>query len=262
MNKALKVFAFFAVLSLVLTACGGNNATATEVPTEAIVSPTKAPTVMPTEVPTAVPTEMPTQAAPTVSALKGVEGAYTVSGTNPDGSTYEGTLDVAASGDAYTWSWNNAEYKGVGLKQDDVVSVGWGGDECYVVSYVIGDDGVLTGKWTDMSISGVGSDIATPTENKAAGLEGLYNAAGKNPDGSEYGCSLQVTKKGEVYEWYWFSCGEYTGVGIQDGNVVSVAYGSENCSAISYHIEDNGTLKGTWAYVGQSDLGTEVDTPK
>jgi hypothetical protein len=193
-------------------------------------------------------------AAPTT-----IVGTYTVAGTNPDKSEYKGTLDVTASGEAYTWSWNGGEYKGVGLQQGNVVSVGWGGDECYVVSYLIGDDGILTGKWTDMALSGIGADVATPTENMGEGIEGLYNAVGTNPDGSEYGCSLQVTKKGDVYEWYWFSCGEYTGVGIQDGKVVSVSYGSENCSAISYHVEDDGSLNATWAYVGGTDLGTEVD---
>lgn len=187
-----------------------------------------------------------------------IEGAYAVTGTNPDGSTYESTLDVAASGEGYTWSWNAGEYTGVGLQQGNVVSVAWGDAACYVVSYVIGDDGVLSGKWTDMAISGIGTDVATPTDNMGEGIEGLYNAVGTNPDESTYGCALQVTKVGDVYEWYWFACGEYTGVGIQDGNVVSVAYGSDNCSAMSYHIEDDGTLNATWTYVGMSDLGTEL----
>ena len=191
-----------------------------------------------------------------------IPGSYTVAGTNPDGSEYESALDVTASGEAFNWSWNAGEYKGVGLQQENVVSVAWGDDACYVVSYVIGDDGVLTGKWTDMVLSGIGADIATPTDNMGAGIEGLYNAIGTNPDGSEYGCNLQVTKTGDVYEWYWFSCGEYTGVGIQDGKVVSVAYGADSCSAMSYRVEDNGTLNATWAYVGQSDLGTEIATPK
>jgi hypothetical protein len=193
----------------------------------------------------------------------GVVGSYTLEGSNPDGSTYEGTLDVTASGDAFNWNWNGGEYLGVGLQQDDIVSVAWGSDACYVVSYVIGEDGVLTGKWTDMAISGIGADVATPTDNMGEGIEGLYNAAGKNPDGSEYGCSLQVTKKADgVYEWYWFNCGEYTGVGIQNGNIVSVAYGASECSAMAYKVNDDSSMDATWTYVGQTDLGTETDTPK
>lgn len=193
----------------------------------------------------------------------GIVGSYNLKGTNPDASTYEGTLDVTASGDAFKWSWNAGEYAGVGLQQKDVVSVAWGSDACYVVSYTIGDDGVLTGKWTDMAISGIGGDIATPTDNMGEGIEGLYNAVGKNPDGSEYGCSLQVTKKADgIYEWYWFNCGEYTGVGIQEGNVVSVAYGANECSAISYKVNEDGSLNAKWTYVGKTDLGTEVVTPK
>jgi hypothetical protein len=186
-----------------------------------------------------------------------------VEGTNPDGSKYEGTLDVTALGEAFSWSWNGGENKGIGLQQGDIVSVAWGADACYVVSYIIEDTGVLSGKWTDMAMSGMGTDVATPTENMGEGIEGLYNAIGTNPDGSEYGCSLQVTKKAEnVYEWFWFNCGEYTGVGIQDGTNISVAYGDSACSAISYHVQDDGSLKGIWTYVGQTDLGTEVDKQK
>lgn len=193
----------------------------------------------------------------------GVVGSYTLKGTNPDGSTYEGSLDVTASGEAFNWSWNAGEYKGVGIQQNNVVSVAWGSDACYVVSYVIGEDGVLTGKWTDMAISGIGGDVATPTDNMGEGIEGLYNAAGTNPDGSEYGCSLQVTKKADgIYEWFWFNCGEYTGVGIQEGNIVSVAYGANECSAISYQVQADGSLNAKWTYVGQTDLGTEVVKPK
>jgi len=193
-----------------------------------------------------------------------LEGSYDVAGTNPDGSTYEATIDVAASGEAYTWNWNGGEYKGVGLKEGNIVTVAWGSDACYAVSYTIGDDGVLTGKWTDMSISGIGADVATPADpSQMNGIEGLYNAAGKNPDGSEYGCSLQVTKKADgVYEWFWFNCGEYTGIGIQKGNVVSVSYGASECSAISYEIQEDGNLKATWGYVGQSELGSEELTHK
>jgi hypothetical protein len=149
------------------------------------------------------------------------------------------------------------------LQQDDILTVAVGSDACYVVSYVIGDNGVLTGKWTDMAASGIGADIATPTDMMGEGIEGLYNAAGTNPDGSEYGCSLQVTKKAEnVYEWYWFNCGEYTGVGIQNGKVISVAYGANECSAMSYKVNANGSMDAVWTYVGQTDLGKETAKPK
>lgn len=244
-----KLMALVLLLAFVLTACGGSSQVATEQPAEEQVS----------EEPVEAPTEEVVEEAP--ADMDGIEGSYNLVGTNPDGSEYSGTLGVSASGEAFSWSWNDGEYMGIGLQTEDVVSVAWGGDECYVVSYVVENDGILTGKWTDMAASGIGGDVATPTDNMGEGIEGLYNAIGTNTDGSEYGCSLQVTKTADnVYEWYWFNCGEYTGVGIQDGNVVSVAYGSESCSAISYHVEDDGTLNGIWAYVSTTDLGTDVAT--
>jgi hypothetical protein len=248
------VITLLLLLAFVLSACNG-SAPAAEEPAEEVA----------TEAPMAEeePTEAPAAEAAPVASMEGIAGSYDLTGTNPDASEYSGTLDVAAVGDAYSWSWNGGEYTGVGLQTENVVSVAWGADECYVVSYSVGDDGVLSGRWTDMAASGIGTDVATPTDQMGEGLEGLYNILGTNPDGSEYGCSLQVTKTADgVYEWYWFSCGEYTGVGIQDGNVVSVAYGSDSCSAISYHVEDDGTLNGSWTYVGMTDLGTDVATPK
>lgn len=251
MSNYKKVMALVLLLAFVLSACGVNSQTATEQPVEEPAS----------EEPAEVPTEEVVEEAP--SEMEGIAGSYDLVGTNPDGSEYSGTLDVMAAGDAYSWSWNEGEYTGVGLQTENVVSVAWGADECYVVSYTVEDDGVLSGRWTDMAASGIGTDVATPTDQMGEGLEGLYNILGTNPDGSEYGCSLQVTKTADgVYEWYWFSCGEYTGVGIQDGNVISVAYGSESCSAISYHVEDDGVLNGSWTYVGMTDLGTDVASPK
>lgn len=245
-----KVLALVLLLAFVMSACGGSPQAATEQPVEEPAA----------EEPVEAPTEEVAEEAP--AEMNGIAGSYNLLGTNPDGSEYSGTLGVSASGDAYSWSWNDGEYLGIGLQTGDVVSVAWGADECYVVSYAVGEDGVLNGVWTDMAASGIGGDVATPTDNMGEGIEGLYNAVGTNTDGSEYTCSLQVTKTADnVYEWYWFNCGEYTGVGIQDGDVVSVAYGSDSCSAISYHVEDDGTLNGVWAYVNTTSLGTDVATP-
>ena len=198
----------------------------------------------------------------------GVIGSYVVKGTNPDKSTYEATLVVTAKGEAFDWSWNDGEYKGVGLQQDDIVSIARGDDDCQLVAYVVGDDGVLTGKWTARSVSGIGSTFLTPVDRaKMNGLEGLYTETGTELDGSEYGgCSLQVTKKAKgVYEFYEPNCmGEWTGVGIQNGNLVSVAIALKQyeCVAMSYMVNTDGSMDAIWTHVGQSDLGTENATPK
>ena len=198
----------------------------------------------------------------------GVIGSYVVKGTNPDKSTYEATLVVTAKGEAFDWSWNDGEYKGVGLQQGDIVSVVWGDDACYVMSYVVGDDGVLTAKWTQKAVSGIGSEVLTPVDKaKMNGLEGLYDTAGTEINGSEYdGCITHATQKAEgVYEWYVPDClDDYYGVGIQNGNLVSVAIAPKQyeCVAMSYMVNTDGSMDAIWTHVGQSELGTENATPK
>ena len=240
-------------VSSMLVACGGQ---ATPEPTAIPPTPVPPTDVPPTEAPP--PTDVP-------PAPEGIARAYTVAGTNPDGSAYDGTLRVTATGDTYQWAWDfgGDEYLGVGIQQENVVSLAWGGEECYVASYVVQDDGVLNGLWTGLGQSSVGTDVGTPTDSIAEGdIAGTYNAAGTDSgDGSAYGCMLDVTADGDVYTWEWYMCGEFTGVGIMRENIVSVAYGSENCSAISYIVQDDGVLDGIWAYVGQTDLGADVATP-
>lgn len=260
-SRLVKLTCLLFIASLLLSACGDEKATETPVPTE-VPPPTSTPVPSPTMTMTDTPVPPPPTAAPPVER-EGIVGAYTAVGTNPDGSGYEGTLDVTANGDVFHWAWDfDGEYLGVGIQQENVVSVAWGGDECYVVSYIIQEDGVISGLWAGLGESAAGTDIATPTDNVTEGdIAGTYNILGADSGGGEYGCMLEVIPDGDVYQWNWTMCGEFNGVGIREGNSVSVAYGSENCSAISYVVEDDGTLNGTWVYVGTTDLGTDVATP-
>jgi hypothetical protein len=206
-------------------------------------------------------------AKPTPDA-DGVIGSYDIKGSNPDKSTYEATLVVTAKGEAFDWSWNDGEYKGVGVQQGDIVSVVWGDDDCYLMLYVVGDDGVLTGKWTQIAVSGIGSEVLTPVDKaKMNGLEGQYDTTGTEINGSKYGdCITHVTQQAEgVYEWFVPNCFEdYYGVGIRNGNQVSVAVALERnkCVAMSYKVNTDGSMDAIWTPVGQSDLGTENATPK
>ena len=191
-----------------------------------------------------------------------VTGNYNVAGTNPDGSGYGCMLDIAAKGNGvYEWFWFACgDYEGIGVQQGNVVSVAWGASDCSVVAYKIQSDGMLNAKWTPMQYTTLGTEIAKPN-HKDGKLEGTYKVTGTNPDGSTYDGTLEVTKTGDTYRWLWNAGGEFTGVGIQREDVVSVAYGAEGCSVLSYVIHEDKTLDSLWAYVGQSDLGTEAVTP-
>src|SRR4030095_4201282 len=75
----------------------------------------------------------------TANRMKGTDlvGEYETSGTNTAGQDYEGKLVVKKSGAGYTFSWSaGSTFEGFGIRQDDTVTVGFGGDKCGFASYV------------------------------------------------------------------------------------------------------------------------------
>lgn len=91
------------------------------------------------------------QATPQAPALPGtLATTYTITGTNPEGDTYDGTLTLETRGAVYHLSWHIGEmrYTGVGLLQDATLAVGWGKQPtCGVIAYRVLPDGALSGQW-------------------------------------------------------------------------------------------------------------------
>ena len=53
-----------------------------------------------------------------------VAGHYNIVGTNPNGATYKGTLEVITRGDVYQFRWNaGTQYDGVGVQNGKIVAV-------------------------------------------------------------------------------------------------------------------------------------------
>ena len=91
----------------------------------------------------------------------GLEGRYEVTGTNPGGKEYTGTLDVSRSGAGYAFKWNAGEtFTGFGIRSGDDIAVGFGGNKCSFVAYDIGPDGTLDGKWGGPGSTTVGTELA------------------------------------------------------------------------------------------------------
>ena len=76
-------------------------------------------------------------------------GKYTVQGTNPNGSTYSGTLTLTRTGDTHHLRWRIGAqaYQGSGLLKGRVLTVDWGAR--YPVIYRVMDNGVLKGSWAN-----------------------------------------------------------------------------------------------------------------
>jgi len=95
----------------------------------------------------------------TLATLAEIAGDYFVYGRNPDGSAYEGTLQVVGNGDgSYTVNWQvGSNYSGRGELKGDVLTVEWGDTDPAV--YVLMPDGELHGTWGD----GTGLELLTRT---------------------------------------------------------------------------------------------------
>jgi len=93
-----------------------------------------------------------------------LEGSFSVRGTNPNGTSYTGSVDIRRQGQTYFLSWRigDTAYQGVGVLQDGVLAVGWGDKEqgLGVISYKMGGPKLL-GTWAFLS------DANTKVENLA-----------------------------------------------------------------------------------------------
>jgi len=191
-------------------------------------------------------------AAPTAD----IAGTYTVTGTNPDGSAYEGGLVVTERGDVYQFSWSTGEnYEGVGVVSGNAVAVGWGSAACGAVLYRTADDGSLSGRWALYENESAGTETARRSDG-GSGLAGAYAIEGSNPDATTYAGTLSIEAAGDVYRLAWESGGAYVGQGIALDGLLGTSYGDQTCGVAIYRISGR-SLDGTWTTYGADALGTE-----
>ncbi len=77
-------------------------------------------------------------------------GRYSMTGTNPNGSTYHGLVTISRDGDLYEFNWrisNGDTFHGKGRLRGSTISVDWG--QKYPVIYDVDSDGKLHGTWSD-----------------------------------------------------------------------------------------------------------------
>ena len=97
-----------------------------------------------------------------------VSGVYRCEGKNPDGSPYQGVVEIAAVGGTYLVRWtlsNRVEVWGVGILRHDSLSVSYFGGTPAIVVY--DKDGErLVGEWT---MGGAEGALFTETLTKVPG---------------------------------------------------------------------------------------------
>jgi hypothetical protein len=186
-----------------------------------------------------------------------IAGKYNITGSNPEGGNYKGTLEVIKRGDVYQFRWNaGTQYDGIGVQNGNIVAVayanGTDGKGCGVVDYDIAGDG-LSGKWGYWGTNEAGTESATRTSG--SGLVGEYDATGKNPDGKQYKAHLTVEPAGNLYRFAWSN--NTDGVGIKRGDNVAVGIGGRRCGFVTYQVQSDGVLDGIWGGGGSDKTGTE-----
>ena len=97
----------------------------------------------------AVP-EQPTPQSDDSRKKPSVAGVYRCEGANPDGSPYQGLVEIVAVDNTYLVHWvmaDGAEVLGVGIRKSDLLSVSYFGGTPAVAVYSIDGDR-LVGEWT------------------------------------------------------------------------------------------------------------------
>lgn len=187
-----------------------------------------------------------------------IAGKYNITGTNPEGGAYKGSLEVIRRGDVYQFRWNaGTQYDGIGVQNGSVVAVayttGTDGKGCGVVDYDIANDGSLNGKWGYWGSNDAGTESATRTSGSS--LVGEYDATGKNPDGKQYKAHLTVEPAGALYRFAWSN--DTDGIGIKRGDNIAVGIGGLRCGFVTYQVQTDGSLDGSWGGGGSDKTGTE-----
>ncbi len=103
-----------------------------------------------------------TETAAPIGDLKGSVGAFNVSGTNADGSSYKGKLTIVKGGnDVYQFAWDTGtKFVGTGVKMGDYLAAGSGAKQCGFVIYEVKGD-TLEGKWGVPGSTALGTEKAT-----------------------------------------------------------------------------------------------------
>jgi hypothetical protein len=103
-------------------------------------------------------------ALPLPAAAQLREGLYNVEGQNPDGSVYQGVLEMRVGpGNAWLvfWQIGDVSVQGVGVIQSGVLAIGYSTNgQVGVATFEVRADGKLNGYWTIGA--GVGSETLTP----------------------------------------------------------------------------------------------------
>ncbi len=203
------------------------------------------------------------------AAFSDPAGAYAISGSNPDGTTFSGEAAVERDGDdRYRASWTVGSWRleGVGLRYLNVLAVGFrDGGDMRLALYGEEGEGRL-GVWARSGAQKMGSErwvrqgkTAQPHEmpGPAGNPEGEYTVSGVAPDGQTYSGDAVVSRVGNVFQ-ITRTVGEKSiclGVAYSDFFATSCRQGDRIAVALLKSLGD-GRI-GLWTSEARPGLGAE-----
>ena len=199
---------------------------------------------------------LPIPQQPTPAAIE-LAGIYRVSGTNPNGSQYQGMVALSQQQDefALTWWIGKQVFHGTGHFAGKMLVVNWGDKD--PVIYTFGDAGALDGEWADGSATETLLPVATAAPEEIAAPQGAYKVEGRNADGTSYQGSVTIAKHGRVYQLSWkIGSTSYRGNGTLQDNLLTVNWGGS--TPVVYALAADGSLTGLW----DGGHGEETLTPE
>ncbi len=192
-----------------------------------------------------------------------LNGKYQAAGTTPAGKPYQGEVQIEQLGKLHVILWklaDGAAYKGMGIRQGDVLGAAYGqGDAKFgIVVYQV-NGGTLTGVWADSR--DLKSELGKETLEGSPDLNGTYKITlGQNRDGmTNYGGQVQIKKNGDSYILVWPTKPPAIGVGVRLKDMLVVAYGSNPQKlpgVVAYQVLGADALSGIWSVMGAKKTGT------
>ncbi len=204
-------------------------------------------------------------------------GSYTITGTNPDGSTYAGKMTVVIYGDGYrvtqTFS-DGTVYQGIGNDMGNYFTVAYQSGNVPTISiYKVTQPRALEGFWQDYNdqkegqetaVLATGPDFTAPKVGISStryDYTGVYTVNGTNPDGSTYSGVMAVSAYGDGYRvTQTFADGTvWRGVGNDIADYFAVSYQTSTGPSVQIYQRDrSNNLKGYWQNYGDSKEGQET----
>jgi hypothetical protein len=198
-------------------------------------------------------------------------GLYQVWGKQPDGRAYEGTVELAAEGEAFRCTWQlrvgggaTRELRGVGFFHRDGFyasrSRDLDADSTGVVVYRIMDDGRMPARWYHPDLDGkLGEGLSL--DGPQDGLPGLYRAEYSAAGGDSFAPLVkELAEAGDGYTLTWRQGGQvlYRGVGLRFGPRLVAGWASprDSIEVVCLHRPDwrDRRLSGVWTGLDQRPI--------